>query len=201
MGPVGNSGDSTLEYPGVRKTKQSVPASRSPLFASPGENKEHFLLTQPPPKSRRKKFQNSPLSLNRAGEPTLYLCPPPETLSRKLRPVTAGRQVFSPCFSLALDLVYQFNSTIKDKDCGKALLSLPLPQSVPPLGTVNWCCLHCGGLGRQLPAGSKTLRGSPLSAAFLLPFDNLGKVHIFYVLTFVGYLVFYGQYSFFGLYH
>ena len=31
------------------------------------------------------------------------------------------------------------------------------------------------------------------SAAFLLPFDKLGKFHIFYVLTFVGYLVFYCQ--------
>ena len=33
LGPVGNSGASTLEYPGVRKTKQSVPASRSPLVS------------------------------------------------------------------------------------------------------------------------------------------------------------------------
>ena len=73
------------------------------------------------------------------------------------------------------------------KHCYHSLYHSVLHQE---LGTVNWCCLQCGGLGRQLPAGSKTLRGSPLSAAFLLPFDNLGKFHIFYVLTFVGYLVF-----------
>ena len=129
MGPVGNSGASTLEYPGVRKTKQSVPASRSPLVASPGQNKEHFLLTQPPLKSRRKKSQNLPLSLNRAGEPALYLCPPPETPSHKVRPVTAGRQVVSPCSSLALELVYLFDLTIKARESGKALLSLTFPLS------------------------------------------------------------------------
>ena len=39
LGPVGNSGASTLEYPGVRKTKQSVPTSRSPLVSSPGPTK------------------------------------------------------------------------------------------------------------------------------------------------------------------
>ena len=128
----------------------------SPLLSWP--NKEHFLLTQPPPKSRGKKSQNLPLSLNRAGEPALYLCPPPETLSHKLRPVTAGRQVFSPCFSLALELVYLFNLTIKARESGKALLSLAFPLSPTP-GTVN-CELVLFTVRRTRKAAASRLQDS-----------------------------------------